>query len=664
VQKDVSIIKQQAKPSVARKGILGILVFAMLIPFFVLSIVTTLLSISANKTLLAENLNNACAIQVNSVESFFGSYADSLQMLGLMGPIQSLIHDAHASPFNDKALVLTMLNSQKLVKPSTQAIFIVNNEGRILLSTDDTMASSALSAVELPDKSLSPAYTLRYVTGSTPGESKILLFSPLLYQDNQSQYGYMVCIMGIDYLQKLLDSAVLPDFGAMYLRDQAGHTVCSLYKQSDGVSVDKAAFDAALDAAWATRSGTPFSSPVTAFTENALSSTLIDYASQAPSNISSFSFTTGKGLQQEEFLAYHSAVGPTGWSFVISARTSILLNVICQLGVLMLLVGLLGFLTWIILTTYATRRISAPMKKIVDQLSIEVQRNYILNALSGILIGEYDCETDTLHISPEYADANKIASKVDQWRARLLRTLPPGNAPLPLLDISIFSQPVDVGFVDCPMLFPDGHTERYRLTFAKIRNEHNKVVRILCRANSIEQDYHKWEKLHEEATIDGLTGIYNRMAGERTVNARLLSMPETCTSAFLLIDLDHFKPINDTYGHQTGDQVLRTAAQWLHTFFRGNDIVFRLGGDEFVVLVENIDISSLTSRMDSMKQHQFSNQDSSVPPVSFSMGVVFFDKYHADYETLYRTADRALYRAKKEHVAQIIQLTDAQSASE
>jgi len=205
--------------------------------------------------------------------------------------------------------------------------------------------------------------------------------------------------------------------------------------------------------------------------------------------------------------------------------------------------------------------------------------------------------------------------------------------------------------------------ERFRLTFAKIRNEKNHVVRILCRANSIERECHEREMLQAEASIDPLTGIYNRLAGERFVTQYLSDMPEGITAAFLLIDLDHFKPINDTYGHQAGDQVLRNTAQRLRDFFRDHDIVFRLGGDEFIVLLKQISFSALTVRIDAV-MHQPEDPAPAGPTVTFSMGAVLFDKQNSHYETLYHAADRSLYQAKKDHRTRIIQLVGSQAKTE
>ena len=99
---------------------------------------------------------------------------------------------------------------------------------------------------------------------------------------------------------------------------------------------------------------------------------------------------------------------------------------------------------------------------------------------------------------------------------------------------------------------------------------------------ALEQEF---EELQERASKDALSGLLNRVTAEQYINERLQSMGENDTCAMFIIDADDFKRINDSLGHQAGDQAIRRFSQILSSQFRANDIVGRLGGDEFLVFL-------------------------------------------------------------------------------
>ena len=145
-----------------------------------------------------------------------------------------------------------------------------------------------------------------------------------------------------------------------------------------------------------------------------------------------------------------------------------------------------------------------------------------------------------------------------------------------------------------------------------------------------------------EASHDALTGVYNRSGYDYLMDTLELSR---CT--LLLVDIDDFKTINDTYGHEVGDQVLTHVAQVLQSNFRSHDYVSRLGGDEFSVMMTNTDpslsrqIRTKVQRINTLLQ----SPASGLPPVTVSVGVSFGAR-DPDRKRLYELADEALYRVK------------------
>ena len=158
-----------------------------------------------------------------------------------------------------------------------------------------------------------------------------------------------------------------------------------------------------------------------------------------------------------------------------------------------------------------------------------------------------------------------------------------------------------------------------------------------------EQSRRQQDQLSYEATHDNLTGLYNRGVFEK--------MRETCDSgsiALMLIDVDRFKEINDAYGHDVGDRVLKKVAGLLQHGFRSDDFVCRIGGDEFAIIMVNVS-SEQQARVYNKIQFANSrlmNPDDGLPPVSLSVGVAFGDRQNPT-DDIYKDADTALYRAKK-----------------
>ena len=119
-------------------------------------------------------------------------------------------------------------------------------------------------------------------------------------------------------------------------------------------------------------------------------------------------------------------------------------------------------------------------------------------------------------------------------------------------------------------------------------------------------------------------------------------------NALILVDVDKFKSVNDTYGHDVGDLVLKRVADVLKYSFRVTDLVFRLGGDEFVVIMTNVDSSIREQVRQKIDQANVMLQKpkDDLPPTSLSVGVAFADRENPDGD-IFKDADTALYRVKE-----------------
>lgn len=155
----------------------------------------------------------------------------------------------------------------------------------------------------------------------------------------------------------------------------------------------------------------------------------------------------------------------------------------------------------------------------------------------------------------------------------------------------------------------------------------------------------KMRRLAMEAKLDQFTGVYNRMEMERQIQEYFYG-EEHLSGIFIMLDIDDFKKVNDTYGHAAGDEAIRKVAEILVQRFREEDIISRMGGDEFAVFVKTgIEVRELEVKLTSLCSHlNFMVQNLKV---SCSIGVSIAPEHGRDYQELYHSADVALLTAKR-----------------
>jgi diguanylate cyclase (GGDEF)-like protein/PAS domain S-box-containing protein len=161
------------------------------------------------------------------------------------------------------------------------------------------------------------------------------------------------------------------------------------------------------------------------------------------------------------------------------------------------------------------------------------------------------------------------------------------------------------------------------------------------------------EALRSQSIKDPLTSLYNR----RYLTEMLERETRRCVRSeqplgILMLDLDHFKKFNDTYGHEAGDTILREAASFLSKSIRAEDIVCRFGGEEFVVILPTADLDAAYARAERIrsKLHELTvlHQGQSLGMITVSVGVASLPLHGTSPDVLLAAADAALYRAKRE----------------
>jgi len=167
----------------------------------------------------------------------------------------------------------------------------------------------------------------------------------------------------------------------------------------------------------------------------------------------------------------------------------------------------------------------------------------------------------------------------------------------------------------------------------------------------MEEQAHELDRTRQEARTDGLTGIANRKGFDEKL-ALMLAAWQRKKEPFVLglADIDHFKWVNDTHGHQAGDRVVGHVGQLMRSCVRDHDFVGRYGGDEFVLLLPNIGMENGVRTLERIRA-EMARLDYDVSPrnervtVTLSIGITVV-REGDDVQSIIRRADEALYRAK------------------
>jgi diguanylate cyclase (GGDEF)-like protein len=214
----------------------------------------------------------------------------------------------------------------------------------------------------------------------------------------------------------------------------------------------------------------------------------------------------------------------------------------------------------------------------------------------------------------------------------------------------------DVRFGQLPVLFLTARADAESVQRIFEAGADDYVNKPIVGPELVTRIQNRLDRVHlyrELAERDSLTGVASRRKSTAALEV-LIALADRFGQALsiALIDLDHFKELNDRLGHAAGDAALRRIGAMLAEAFRGEDVVGRWGGEEFVVgtygMVRDDGIKRVADVLESFGVEQFTGRDGRSAQVSFSAGVAEFPRDGQDLDDLYRAADEALYRAKAE----------------
>jgi len=197
---------------------------------------------------------------------------------------------------------------------------------------------------------------------------------------------------------------------------------------------------------------------------------------------------------------------------------------------------------------------------------------------------------------------------------------------------------------------PDG--DRFYITTVKpIISSQREVVSVICISKEITERKAMEDRLARMAQYDALTDLPNRaLFNDRLLHAMAQARRDQGRLALMSIDLDHFKPVNDTHGHHVGDLLLQAVARRMQACVRESDSVGRIGGDEFFILLPVIesadDARTVAEKIRDALSQPFELEGLRAVGISSSIGITLYPDHGDDALQLYKYADQAMYRAK------------------
>lgn len=185
-------------------------------------------------------------------------------------------------------------------------------------------------------------------------------------------------------------------------------------------------------------------------------------------------------------------------------------------------------------------------------------------------------------------------------------------------------------------------------TVSPVRGRDGEITHFVSIIKDLSDRVYRERNLRQQATQDALTGLLNRRAGELQLESACFSAREE-SQPFCIIfaDIDHFKSINDTWGHPAGDTVLQSVASHLRAGVRTTDSVVRWGGEEFVMILHRCELAAAMEQAERLRERMARTPQPEVGQVTLSMGVAEIQEGEALAELIAR-ADKALYQAKSE----------------
>ncbi len=274
-------------------------------------------------------------------------------------------------------------------------------------------------------------------------------------------------------------------------------------------------------------------------------------------------------------------------------------------------------------------------------------RYHQLAIAANIYLFEYDIRTDVLEQSPACARLLRLPQRLEHYQQKLQEAKDPVvQQALQAVDTVIHGGQRSARV---KMYRPDNSLGVFELRSEIFQDARGNAAFVTGLFADITEEVRRQERLETRALIDALTRVYNSAAARQQLEHRIAAFSGVSPDAFLILDVDEFKQVNDTLGHQAGDQVLQLMGRCLKAAVRDTDLVGRLGGDEFCLYLTGVPsmefVHTLCRRIHTMVGETM-REGAIGREITVSIGGAMI---HAgdDFAAAYGRADHSLYESKR-----------------
>lgn len=281
--------------------------------------------------------------------------------------------------------------------------------------------------------------------------------------------------------------------------------------------------------------------------------------------------------------------------------------------------------------------------------SHEQQEHYFwMAAAAELYIFDYDAQRDSLRLSEACSYLLQLPTTIRKYsKVRDSFTTPAQRHGISYLERAMREDSKDLLFESKNA---EGHDVYYRVSARRFCDHGDyKLNRVMGIFADVTADTLRERKLKLRAATDQLTGVYNRGAINGLVaDALEEDRHEDKQDAFVMLDIDHFKEINDTHGHQVGDAAICELVTTIRRNIRSTDYVGRMGGDEFCLFLRDVPSAAFVEGFCDRIRAEVAASHTVLGPgaITISVGATLTTPYD-DFTSLYSHADQALYRAKR-----------------
>ena len=290
-------------------------------------------------------------------------------------------------------------------------------------------------------------------------------------------------------------------------------------------------------------------------------------------------------------------------------------------------------------------------KQAQEALRLSLERYQVIMDQATDIIFEWDIARDTLFFSPNWYKKFGYAaiSKQISQRIPVSENIHPDDMHAFMRIMKDTAAGVPYSETEFRIRDRQGKYHWCRIRATAQFDADGKAIKAVGVILDIDDEKRQHLVLLDMAQKDALTGLYNKAAIDSLVAARMQNCEASGKQALLILDVDHFKSVNDTYGHLAGDSLLASVAAVIKSQIRSSDLAGRIGGDEFLIYMASINDEENVLRK---AEKLLSALEELTPlpnalPITCSIGAAVFSYGEGDYHTFFQCADQALYIRKK-----------------